>query len=72
MVWGDYLRRARLIAAMESLTNPAEPIAQVANASGYESLGAFNAAFRAFTGNTPSGYRRRLLGALSSDTLTGR
>jgi AraC-like DNA-binding protein len=72
MVWRDYLRRARLIAAMESLTNPAEPIAQVAHACGYESLGAFNAAFRAFTGDTPSGYRRRLRAGLSSGTLAGQ
>ena len=71
MVWRDYLRRARLIAAMQTLTDPNESIAQVALASGYESLGAFNAAFRAFTGDTPTGHRRRMRGGLSSGTLTG-
>lgn len=66
MVWREYLRRARLIAAMEGLAATPTPIAQVAYACGYESLGAFNTAFRAFTGDTPSGYRRRLRGGLSS------
>lgn len=39
---------------------------------GGESLGAFNAALRAFTGDTPSGYQRRLRAGLSSGTLTGQ
>lgn len=66
MPWREYLRRARLIAAMEGLAAPDASIAQVAFASGYESLGAFNTAFRAFTGDTPTAYRRHLRDGLSS------
>ena len=39
---------------------------------GGESLGAFNAALRAFIGDTPSGYQRRLRARLSSGTPTGQ
>ena len=60
MNWREYVRRARLISAMEGLTQPSATIAQVAGASGFESLSAFNTAFRLFTGETPSGYRRRI------------
>lgn len=60
MNWREYLRRARLIAAMERLNQRSDNIAQVALACGFESLGAFNAAFKAFTNTTPSGYRNRL------------
>jgi AraC-like DNA-binding protein len=60
MTWREYVRRARLIAAMQSLAESGESIAQIANGCGFESLSAFNAAFRAFADETPSAYRRRI------------
>lgn len=59
MGWRDYLQRARMIRAMERLAGPHPKILAVAQASGFESQSAFIAAFRKFTGETPSAYRAR-------------
>lgn len=64
MTWREFLRRARLIAAMQRLASPQPGIAAVAMECGFESVGAFNTAFRAFAGETPSGYRRRTISGL--------
>jgi AraC-like DNA-binding protein len=58
MNWSEYLRRARLIEALDRLSQSTESIAQVAQSCGFESLGAFNIAFKAYTQTTPSGFRR--------------
>jgi len=62
MTWSQYLRRARLLRAMELLAAVAPQIIDIAYAIGFTSISAFNHAFREFTGETPSGYRKRFSG----------
>lgn len=57
--WRAFLRRARLIRAMELLAEPGAGPAGTAYAVGFESVSAFSAAFRRFTGETPAAYHRR-------------
>jgi len=60
MTWRQYLRRARLIRAMELLAERDDNVINIAYAVGFTSLSAFNHAFREFTGETPSAYRGRV------------
>jgi AraC-like DNA-binding protein len=60
MTWSQFAHRARMLRAMELLANPAAKIVAVADAVGFSSISAFNRAFRVFTGETPTAYRRRL------------
>lgn len=72
MAWREVLRCLRMIRATELLLADAASVTDVALATGYRSLSAFNAAFKDFAGETPSGYRRRLratLGTAKRDTL---
>jgi AraC-like DNA-binding protein len=57
MTWRQALRRIRMIRAIEALSATPAPVTEVAMAVGYGSLSAFNAAFRDFTGMTPTDYR---------------
>lgn len=57
--WSQFLQRARMIRALELLAGEAKVI-EVAGAVGYSSVSAFNQAFRVFSGETPTAYRRRL------------
>lgn len=58
MTWQQALRKLRMIRAIEELAATDAPVTQVAFAVGYNSLSAFNAAFRDFTGQTPTEYRK--------------
>lgn len=60
MSWREFLARARMIRAMELLEEQAPQVIEVAYATGFESVSAFSTAFRRFTGETPSQYRRRI------------
>jgi AraC-like DNA-binding protein len=60
MTWSQFAHRARMLRALELLADPAAKIIEVVDAVGFASVSAFNRAFRAFTGETPSAYRRRL------------
>lgn len=57
MTWRAALRRMRVVRAVELLAEDGAVVSQVGFAVGYESLSAFNAAFRDLTGRTPSQYR---------------
>ncbi len=57
MTWRQAQRRLRMVHAVEQLSDHTATITEVAFATGYNSLSAFNAAFRDFTGQTPSDYR---------------
>ena len=58
MSWRAVLRRLRMIRAIEQLAETPDTVAQIAYGLGYNSLSAFNAAFRDFTGQSPTDYRR--------------
>ncbi|MCB0164855.1 MAG: helix-turn-helix domain-containing protein [Anaerolineae bacterium] len=60
MTWSQFVHRARMIRAMELLASPDTKIIEVVYAVGYASVSAFNNAFRHFTGDTPSGYCKRI------------
>jgi AraC-like DNA-binding protein len=60
MTWSQFVHRARMIRTMELLTAPDTAIIDIAFGVGFASVSAFNHAFRAFTGETPSSYRKRL------------
>ena len=59
MTWSQFLRRARLLKAMALLGETENKIVEIAHAVGFNSISAFNHAFRAFVGETPSTYRKR-------------
>lgn len=60
MTCGQFIHRARLLRAMELLAEQGDaPIIDVSYAVGFESLSAFTSAFRNFTQETPSVYRKR-------------
>lgn len=59
MTWAQSLRRLRMIAATERLVTTDDPVTSIAYDVGYQSLSAFNEAFRAFAGTTPTEVRRR-------------
>jgi AraC-like DNA-binding protein len=61
MPCGQFIRRVRMLRAMELLAERDLTIIQVAYAVGFESISAFNHSFRRFTQETPSQYRRRFL-----------
>jgi AraC-like DNA-binding protein len=60
ITWRQFLRDARMIRAMELLSVKGAQVTTTSLSVGFESLGAFTAAFKAFTGETPSEYRRRV------------
>lgn len=59
LTWSQYVRRARMIRAMELLADPDVKIVDIAYTVGFASLSAFHHAFRTFTGETPTAYRKR-------------
>ena len=59
MSWRAYLLQARLLQAMALLAERGPSVLEVATVVGFDSPSAFNRAFRARTGETPSAYRRR-------------
>ena len=60
MTWSQFVHRARMIRAMELLARSDTKVIEVVYAVGYASVSAFNHAFRNFTGETPSGYCKRI------------
>jgi AraC-like DNA-binding protein len=58
--WRTYLLHARMLRAMALLAAPAQSVGQTASAVGFDSVSSFTRAFTQFSGETPSGYRRRV------------
>ena len=61
MTWRGFLLQARLLRAMALLAEPGPSVLQVATTVGFDSVSAFSRAFARRCGETPSGYRRRIL-----------
>ena len=59
MSWSQFAHRARMLRAMELLADPDITVIEVVDAVGFLSVSAFHHAFRTFTGETPSSYRKR-------------
>lgn len=59
MIWSQFTHRARMLRAMELLAARDITVIEVVDAVGFLSVSAFTHAFRAFTGETPSSYRKR-------------
>ncbi len=57
MPWSQARQRLRMIRATERLADTDLPVTEIALQVGYASSSAFNAAFRAFAGTTPSTFR---------------
>jgi AraC-like DNA-binding protein len=58
MSWRELLRRLRIVRAVEMLAERDRPVTEIALSCGYESVSAFNAAFRDLMKTSPSDYRR--------------
>ena len=61
MTCGQFIHRARMLRAMELLTENNQTITEIAGAVGFESLSAFTSGFRVFTQESPTQYRKRVL-----------
>ncbi|WP_434042488.1 MULTISPECIES: AraC family transcriptional regulator [Sorangium] len=58
VTWRAFVTRARVLRAIDLLMSPSASVTRVALDVGFQSLGAFAAAFRAVTGQSPSEFRR--------------
>jgi len=73
--FSSFINRARIGAAQDALADPAQmgrTILEIAYDVGFASLGPFNRAFRAETGQSPSEYRREALAAPPADPARSR
>jgi AraC-like DNA-binding protein len=61
MTWREYLLESRLLRSMALLAEPGPTVLDVATRVGFDSVSAFTRAFRRSTGETPTGYRRRVI-----------
>ena len=64
----SFVNGYRLAEAMAALADPAQarvPVLTIALDAGFQSIGPFNRAFKAQTGETPTDYRRKRLAALA-------
>src|ERR1700722_1908276 len=59
MSWSRYLRAARVLRAMGMLIDPHRSVLDVSHQVGFDSISAFNRAFKELVGENPSTYRRR-------------
>jgi AraC-like DNA-binding protein len=60
MSWRRYLLESRLLKAMALLAEEGQSVLDIAFTVGFQSVSAFTRAFRRYTGETPTGYRRRV------------
>ena len=57
MTFQEYLRMARMIAALELLSSPDATITETALQVGYQSISSFSRTFKDYVGQTPSAFR---------------
>lgn len=69
MTFGAYIRVARIIRAIELLTDPNASVTEVAYEVGYNSLSSFSRAFQQLTGVKPRDYLRNSANGVSKDTF---
>jgi AraC-like DNA-binding protein len=60
ITWRRYLLVSRLLRAMALLAEPSTTVLRVATDVGFDSVSAFTRAFRRYTAETPTAYRRRV------------
>ena len=60
--WRTYLLHARMLRAMALLASPGQAVQETSTAVGFDSLSSFTRAFTQFAGETPSTYRKRVVG----------
>jgi len=61
LTWRQFLTRARLLRALELLTEGQTNVTETAYACGFSNLSAFSEAFQTFTGENPAAFRRNRL-----------
>ncbi|MGJ8628013.1 MAG: helix-turn-helix domain-containing protein [Sulfitobacter sp.] len=70
--FSSFINHARIDAAKQQLENPksmGKTVLEIAYDVGFASLGPFNRAFRAITGQSPTEFRRDALGQTSADSF---
>ena len=60
--WRTYVLHARMLRAMALLASPGRTVQETSMAVGFDSMSSFTRAFTQFSGETPSTYRKRLVG----------
>ncbi|OBK72504.1 helix-turn-helix transcriptional regulator [Mycobacterium sp. 1274761.0] len=60
--WRTYLLHARMLRAMALLASPGRTVQETSTAVGFDSVSSFTRAFTLFSGETPSTYRKRIVG----------
>jgi AraC-like DNA-binding protein len=60
--WRTYLLHARMLRAMALLASPGRTVQETSTAVGFDSMSSFTRAFTQFSGETPSTYRKRIVG----------
>ncbi len=60
--WRTYVLHARMLRAMALLASPGRTVQETSTAVGFDSMSSFTRAFTQFSGETPSTYRKRLVG----------
>jgi AraC-like DNA-binding protein len=55
----QYLRQQRLARAKELLVTTPQPVTEICDQIGFQSLGSFSSLFRRMTGETPAGFRAK-------------
>lgn len=60
--WRTYLLHARMLRAMALLASPGRSVQETSTAVGFDSVSSFTRAFTQFCGETPSTYRKRIVG----------
>jgi AraC-like DNA-binding protein len=72
MTFQEYLRTARVIAALELLSSPDTTITEIALHVGYQSISSFSRTFKAYVGKSPSVFRNEMRSAEEVGGMIGQ